>query len=79
MSKSVRVHVMLPKTLIEQVDQLVGPRGRSKFITEAVRAKLDRDRRQTEFDEKMAALKDDPAARRAALLAELPWTRETTP
>ncbi len=30
-----RVHVVLPTDLLERVDELVGPRGRSQFMAEA--------------------------------------------
>ena len=37
-----RTHVILPSDLIEEVDELVGRRGRSKFFAEAVEEKLTR-------------------------------------
>lgn len=36
----VRTHVMLPKTLVEAVDRLVRPRGRSAFVARAVEEQL---------------------------------------
>ena len=47
---SVRVHVVMPKELVEQIDALVGKRRRSEFIVEAVRDHLAR-RRRSELDE----------------------------
>lgn len=40
-----RTHVIAPKDLIEEVDKLVGPRRRSKFISEAVAEKVERENR----------------------------------
>lgn len=43
-SATVRTHVVFPKELVEEVDQLVGPRKRSAFFVEAVEAKLAHER-----------------------------------
>src|SRR5713101_1781990 len=42
--KTMRTHVIVPKELVESVDELVGPRNRSKFFTEAVEEKLAHER-----------------------------------
>jgi hypothetical protein len=39
---SQRAHIVLPDELIEEIDSLVGPRGRSAFLTETARAELKR-------------------------------------
>ncbi len=39
-----RTHVVIPKELVDSVDELVGRRSRSKFFTEAVAEKLTRAR-----------------------------------
>jgi hypothetical protein len=44
---TVRAHVVLPTDLVSSVDRLVGRRGRSRFVTEAVAEKLARLRRET--------------------------------
>ena len=38
----VRTHIVIPKELVESVDEIVGRRGRSRFFTEAVEEKLAR-------------------------------------
>lgn len=43
-----RANVVLPDDLLAQVDALVGPRGRSAFLTEVVREAVNR-RRLLEF------------------------------
>ncbi len=39
-----RAHVVLPDDLVKGVDELVGKRGRSRFIAEAAATKLKRER-----------------------------------
>jgi hypothetical protein len=41
---SQRAHIVLPQDLIEEIDLLVGPRGRSAFLVETARAELHRRR-----------------------------------
>jgi hypothetical protein len=43
-----RTHVILPQDLLREIDGLVGPRGRSAFLVETVRAELQR-RKLLEF------------------------------
>lgn len=40
-----RLHINLDEDLAKQIDELAGPRGRSKYIREAIEAKVDVDRR----------------------------------
>lgn len=39
-----RTNVTLPADLLEQVDELAGPRGRSRYVAEAVAQRVKRDR-----------------------------------
>lgn len=39
-----RTHIMIPTELIDAVDELVGPRGRSAFFAEAAERELSRRR-----------------------------------
>lgn len=41
---SQRAHVVLPQELIEQIDALVGPRGRSAFLVETAQAEVRKRR-----------------------------------
>jgi hypothetical protein len=41
---SQRAHIVLPHELIEEIDSVVGPRGRSAFLVETARAELRRRR-----------------------------------
>jgi predicted transcriptional regulator len=40
-----RVHIYLDDDLVQQLDEMAGDRGRSAYIEEAVRQRLDRERR----------------------------------
>jgi metal-responsive CopG/Arc/MetJ family transcriptional regulator len=40
-----RLHINLDDEMAREIDELVGPRGRSKYIREAIAAKVDVDRR----------------------------------
>jgi metal-responsive CopG/Arc/MetJ family transcriptional regulator len=41
---AVRTNLLLPEALLEEVDRFAGPRGRSRFVAEALEAKLKRER-----------------------------------
>ncbi len=47
----VRTTVTIPKALMEQVDELAGPRGRSGFVTEAIEARVKRERLRKALDQ----------------------------
>lgn len=40
--ENLRTHIVLPKALIDEIDLLVGPRGRSAFLVETAKAELRR-------------------------------------
>ncbi len=40
-----RVHISLDEDLVRELDELAGERGRSAYIEQAVRERLDRERR----------------------------------
>jgi metal-responsive CopG/Arc/MetJ family transcriptional regulator len=39
-----RTNLTLPEDLLRQVDELAGPRGRSRYVAEAVAQRVKRDR-----------------------------------
>jgi metal-responsive CopG/Arc/MetJ family transcriptional regulator len=41
---NVRTNLLLPKELVEEVDRFAGERGRSRYVAEALRQRLKRDR-----------------------------------
>ena len=44
MRMAVRTNLLLPEALLKEVDRFAGPRGRSRFVAEALEAKLKRER-----------------------------------
>ena len=40
---SVRTNLLLPQDVVAEVDRIAGPRGRSGYVTEALRARIRRD------------------------------------
>jgi len=41
---TVRTNLLLPRELVDEVDRRAGPRGRSRYVAEALGARLQRDR-----------------------------------
>ena len=54
-----RAHVILPDDLLADVDALVGPRGRSAFLTEVVREAVNRTRLLQFLNSKEPIWKDE--------------------
>jgi hypothetical protein len=55
MKETIRTHVVLPKRLVSAVDGLVGQRHRSRYVEEAVEAKLQHDQQVSALSELTAA------------------------
>ena len=53
-----RAHIILPEELVEEIDTLVGPRGRSRFIVEAASAEARRQRQLRALKEAAGSWKD---------------------
>ncbi len=53
-----RTHVVLPENLVREVDELAGKRKRSRFIAEAVQAKLRHERQKAAFEAARGILRD---------------------
>ena len=56
---TVRTHVVLPEDLVKEIDDLVGPRGRSAFIVETARDAVRRKRLLEFLNSKEPAWKDE--------------------
>ncbi len=54
-----RAHVIMPERLVDEIDALVGKRGRSAFIAEAARQELDRRRLALALAEAEGGWKDE--------------------
>lgn len=41
---NVRTNLLIPEAIVNEVDHFAGPRGRSRYVTEALQMRLKRDR-----------------------------------
>jgi hypothetical protein len=71
---NVRTNLLLPKELVDEVDRFAGPRGRSRYVAEALEARLARDRRWEAFREAAGAWKDHPLFPTSEAVQE--WVRQ---
>ena len=53
---AVRTNLLLPEALLREVDRFAGPRGRSRFVAEALEAKLKRERLRVAIQESAGVL-----------------------
>jgi metal-responsive CopG/Arc/MetJ family transcriptional regulator len=54
-----RVHINLNDGLVDEIDEIAGPRGRSSFIAEAVAAKVDQERRWRKIRSAIGSISDE--------------------
>lgn len=64
-----RLHIEMDDELVERIDEAAGPRGRSEFVRQAVRAALEHEERWRLIESAMGSIPDhghdwdeDPAA-----------------
>ncbi len=72
---AVRTNLMLPEDLVAEVDRVAGPRNRSRYVAEAVAARLRRDRLKEAWDRSFGILKaeDHPEWATSEMVVE--WVR----
>lgn len=74
MRMAVRTNLLLPKDLVEHLDRVAGPRGRSRYVAEAVRARLERDQRIADIRAAAGIWRDHPLFPTSEAVVE--WVRE---
>jgi hypothetical protein len=74
MRMAVRTNLLLPKELVEEVDHFAGPRGRSRYVAEALAEKLRRDRLREVVAATAGAWSGHPLFPSAESVVE--WVRE---
>ena len=57
--KTKRTHVVIPSDLSEEIDRLIGPRAKSKFIVSAVSRELKRIKQGHALEKACGAWKDE--------------------
>jgi hypothetical protein len=72
--KTKRAHILLPRDLADEIDSVVGPRGRSAFIVESVRESVRRRKllRLLDSDEPLWQDRDHPELKNGSG----PWVRK---
>ncbi len=60
MRMNVRTNLLLSEDLVNEVDHFAGPRGRSRYVTEALEARLRRDRLREAIESSAGVWKDHP-------------------
>ena len=54
-----RAHILLPEDLVQEIDNLVGPRGRSAFLVETARNEVRRQKLLRFLNSKEPAWRDE--------------------
>jgi predicted transcriptional regulator len=60
MRMAVRTNLLLPEDLVEALDHVAGPRGRSRYVAQAVRERIRRDEREAAMREAAGSWRDHP-------------------
>ena len=71
---NVRTNLMLPEELVKDIDHFAGPRGRSRYVAEALAAKVKRDHLREAIAETAGIWKDHPLFPTSEAVVE--WVRE---
>ena len=74
MRMTVRTNLLLPRELVEDVDHFAGPRGRSRYVAEALTEKLRRDRLREVVEATAGAWRGHPLFPTPESVVE--WVRE---
>ncbi|MGZ8463735.1 MAG: hypothetical protein ACXWWT_12970 [Candidatus Deferrimicrobiaceae bacterium] len=72
---NVRTNLLLPKDLVEEVDRFAGKRGRSRYVAEALRQRLKRDRLREMIDATAGAWSADQYPEFATSELVVDWVR----
>jgi hypothetical protein len=73
MRMNVRTNLLLPDDLVAGVDEVAGPRGRSRYVADAVARQLRRDRLMIAARETAGIWKDHPLFPSSEAVVE--WVR----
>lgn len=72
---SVRTNLLLPEDLVEELDRVAGPRNRSKFVAEAIRYRLKRERLRQAWEASFGVLKAEDHPHWATSEMVVEWVR----
>lgn len=72
---AVRTNLMLPPELVAEVDRIAGPRNRSRYVAEAVQARVRRDHLKEVWDRSFGILKTEDYPYWATSEMVVEWVR----
>ncbi|HET9522048.1 MAG TPA: hypothetical protein VFO73_13450 [Candidatus Limnocylindrales bacterium] len=72
---NVRTNLLLPKELVEEIDHFAGERGRSRYVADALRQRLKRDRLREMIDTTAGAWSVDEYPEFATSEQVVDWVR----
>ena len=72
---NVRTNLLLPEELLKQVDHFAGPRGRSRYVAESLRARLKRDRLKEAIEQTAGVLRPEDYPEWATSEQVVEWVR----
>jgi metal-responsive CopG/Arc/MetJ family transcriptional regulator len=75
MRMNVRTNLLLPKELVDEVDRFAGTRGRSRYVAEALRARLKRDRLREAIDATAGVLRPEDYPEWSSSEKVVEWVR----
>jgi len=73
---TVRTNLLLPRDLVEEVDRFAGPRGRSRYVAEALAERLRRDRLREVVEATAGALNPEHYPQWQSSEAVVAWVRD---
>lgn len=73
---NVRTNLLLPKDLVDEVDHFAGERGRSRYVAEALRARLKRDRLKEVIERTAGVLRPEDYPEWSTSEKVVEWVRE---
>ena len=71
---NVRTNLLLPESLVQEVDHFAGPRGRSRYVAEALAMRVKRDRLREAVEASAGIWRDNPLFPTDESVVE--WVRE---
>lgn len=73
MRMAVRTNLLLPEDVVEALDRVAGPRGRSRYVAQALRERMRRDERLAAAREAAGSWRDHPLFPTSEAVVE--WVR----
>jgi len=73
---NMRTNLLLPEELVKGVDEVAGPRGRSRYVARAIERQLRRDRQKEAFEATFGSLSAEDYPHWSTPEKVIEWVRE---